>query len=126
MKQCGYCAKEISYQEMYCSKECEEKYTAYFALRAKLQKLLSTVNILGTFLIAIGIFLSPLQDYVGLLMMGVGGLSVGLITLLLPTPTDNFISRFKMEKAVKIVRIFSVVLLAFGAVSLTMAVVNMF
>lgn len=126
MKQCGYCAKEISYQEMYCSKECEAKYTAYFALRAKLQKLLSAVNILGTFLIAIGIFLSPLQDYVGLLLIAVGGLSVGLITLFLPTPTDNFINKFKMEKAVKIVRLFGIVLIVFGAVALTMAVINMF
>ncbi len=126
MKQCGYCAKEISYQEMYCSKECEDKYNGFFALRAKLQKLLSAVNIIGTFLIAIGIFLAPLHDYVGLLMMAVGGLSVGLITLFLPTPTDNFIQKFKMKKAVKIVKIFSFVLLAFGIVTLVLALINIF
>ncbi len=126
MKQCGYCAKEISYQEMYCSKECEEKYNRFFSLRTKLQKLLSAVNILGTFLIAIGIFVAPLHSYAGLLMMAVGGLSVGLITLLLPTPTDNLIQKFKMQKSVKIVKYFSLVLLLFGVVTLVLALIKIF
>ncbi len=123
MKQCCYCAKEISYQEMYCSKECEEAYTGYFALRTKLQKLLAIFNILGTCLIAVGIFLVSIHNFVGLMMMSVGGFSVGFITLFLPTPTDNIIKKFKMKKAVKFVRLFSLVLLAFAVVTLILALI---
>lgn len=125
LKQCGYCAKEISYHDMYCSKECEDAYTSFFTLRAKLQKLLSALNILGTCLIAVGIFVVPMHNFLGLLMMGVGGLSVGGITLFLPTPTDNMIKKMKLKKAIEFVRIFAIVLLVFGAVTLTLAFFNM-
>lgn len=125
MKQCSYCAKEISYHEMYCSKECEEAYTSYFTRRSKLQKLLSALNIFGTCLIGIGIFVVALQNFYGLLMMGVGGLSVGGITLLLPTPTDNMIKKLKLQKAVKLVRIFGIILITFGVVALILAFLNM-
>jgi len=114
MKLCDYCAKEISYHEMYCSAECEEKYTTYYSNRAKLQKLLSTVNILGTCLIAVGIFLYALQNLVGSMMIAVGAVSVGLITVFLPTPTDNQIKKLKLQKAVKYIRYFGFLLLAIG------------
>lgn len=121
MKKCYYCAKEISYHDMYCSKECEEEYTAYFRKRTKLQKLLSSVNITGTFLIAIGIFLYALNNFVGALAVAVGCLSVGLITLFLPTPTDNFIEKFKLKKAVSIIRKFGIVLIVVGIGALVLA-----
>lgn len=110
---------------MYCSKECEDAYTSFFTLRAKLQKLLSALNILGTCLIAVGIFVVPMHNFLGLLMMGVGGLSVGGITLFLPTPTDNMIKKMKLKKAIEFVRIFAIVLLVFGAVTLTLGFFNM-
>lgn len=121
MKKCYYCAKEISYHDMYCSKECEEEYTAYFRKRTKLQKLLSSVNITGTFLIAIGIFLYALNNFVGALAVAVGCLSVGLITLFLPTPTDNFVEKFKLKKAVSIIRKFGIVLIVVGIGALVLA-----
>lgn len=121
MKKCYYCAKEISYHDMYCSKECEEEYTAYFRKRTKLQKLLSSVNITGTFLIAIGIFLYALNNFVGALAVAVGCLAVGLITLFLPTPTDNFIEKFKLKKAVSIIRKFGIVLIVVGIGALVLA-----
>lgn len=121
MKKCGFCAKEISYHEMFCSKDCEDAYNKYFAKRANLQKLLSTANILGTCLIAVSIFVIPLQNFVGLLMMAIGGLAVGLITLLLPTPTDNMVSKHKLQKAIKIVKIFGLILIAFGIGALIFA-----
>ena len=121
MKKCYYCAKEISYHDMYCSKECEEEYTAYFRKRTKLQKLLSSVNITGPFLIAIGIFLYALNNFVGALAVAVGCLSVGLITLFLPTPTDNFIEKFKLKKAVSIIKKFGIVLIVVGIGALVLA-----
>lgn len=121
MKKCNFCAKEISYHEMFCSKDCEDSYNKYFAKRAKLQKLLSTGNILGTCMIAVSIFLIPLQNFVGLLMMAIGGFSVGLITLLLPTPTDNMVNKHKLQKAINIVKILGVILIAFGLTALILA-----
>lgn len=124
MKQCNFCAKEISYHEMFCSNNCENAYNNYFAKRAKLQKLLSTVNILGTCLIGVGIFVVALQNFVGLLMMAVGGISVGLITLLLPTPTDNMVKKQKLQKAIKFVRIVGIIVLAFGIAALILAFIK--
>ena len=122
MKQCDYCAKEISYHEMYCSKECEDNYTAYFAKRAKLQKLLSALNILGTCSIGVGIFLYALHNIVGSMMIALGALAVGLITTFLPTPTDNIIKKFKLKKAVKYTRYFGFLLDALGLTVLIFAI----
>ena len=124
MKKCSFCAKEISYHEMFCGKDCEDAYNKYFAKRANLQKLLSTANILGTCLIAVSIFVIPLQNFVGLLMMALGGFSVGLITLLLPTPTDNMVNKHKLQKAIKIVKIFGLALIVFGLAALILAFIK--
>lgn len=114
MKKCEYCGKEISYHDMHCCDECEKICNSYYAKRTNLQKLLSAFNIIGTCLIAVGIFVFPMQNFVGALMMAAGGLFVGLITLLLPTPTDNMIKKNKLKKAIKIVRILGIVLVCFG------------
>ena len=121
MKKCSYCAKEIGYHEMYCSNECEEKYNSYFTKRTKLQKLLSAVNIVGTCSIALGIFLYAIINVVGTMMVACGALAVGLITILLPTPTDNIIEKHKLEKAVKITRYFGFFLTAVGIGALIFA-----
>lgn len=126
MKKCAYCAKEISYHEMHCSKECEQLCNEYYEKRVKFQKLLSAVNIVGTCSIAIGLFLYALVNVVGASLMAAGGLSVGLITLLLPTPTDNMIEKHKLHKAMKIVRIFGIVLITFGAAALLLAILRYF
>ncbi len=115
MKKCNYCAKEIGYNDMYCCEECEAKNNEYYNTRVKYQKLLSAMNIIGTCSIAIGIFLYALHNAVGAGLCALGGFCVGLITILLPTPTDNMISGMKLKKAVFIVRIVGVILLLFGA-----------
>ncbi len=124
MKKCDYCAKEISYDKMYCSDECEKLCNSYYSKRSNLQKLLSTANIIGTCLIAVGIFVYALNNLVGALMMAVGGFCVGLITVLLPTPTDNMIKKNKLHKAIKFTRIMGIVLLCFGAVCLVWALLK--
>lgn len=114
MKKCEYCAKEISYHEIYCCKECEEKSQKYYDIRVKLQKLMSILNIAGTLLIAFGIFATPLHDFAGPLIMAGGGLTVGILTLILPTPPVNFTEKYKIKKSVNIVRIFGIILIVFG------------
>ena len=121
MKKCYYCAKEIGYHDMYCSKECEDAYESYFRKRGKLQKLLSAVNIIGTCLIAVGIFLYALTNFYGAMAAAIGFLSVGTITVTLPTPTDNIINKFKLKKAVSLIRKFGFVLLVLGVGALVLA-----
>lgn len=124
MKKCGYCAKEISYNDMYCCESCEEQSKLYYEKRSKNQKLLSTMNIIGTCAIAFGIFLYALDNFIGALLLAIGGLSVGIITLVLPTPTDNLIEKFKLEKAVRLVRILGIVLLAFGIAATVLTIIK--
>ncbi|MBE6737932.1 MAG: DUF2116 family Zn-ribbon domain-containing protein [Ruminococcus sp.] len=121
MKTCEYCAKEISYHEMYCSDACEQKHNTYFRKRTKFQKVISIINILGTFSIAIGIFLYALQNLVGSMMIACGALAIGVLTSLLPAPTDNMIKKHKLQKAVKLTRYFGFVLLAIGIGALIFA-----
>lgn len=123
MKKCEYCAKEISYHDLYCCEDCENKATEYFAKRAKLQTLISAVNIVGTCMIAVGIFLFAITNLVGALLMATGSLSVGIMTLLLPCPTDNMIKKNKLKKAMSFVRLFSIVLFAFGIGALIVALI---
>ncbi|MBQ8000254.1 MAG: hypothetical protein IJ298_03445 [Ruminococcus sp.] len=125
MKKCEYCAKEISYHDMYCCEKCKESAEAYYTKRTRLQKIISVLNILGTCLIAVGIFVFAMQNFIGAMMMAVGGLAVGSVTLLLPCPTDNMIKKHKMEKAVKLVRIFGAFLLVFGCAALVLAFFRM-
>lgn len=122
MKKCGYCAKEISYHDMYCCDDCEKLANEYYHKRVKLQKLLSVANIVGTCSIALGIFLYAMTNFVGALCMTLGGFSVGLITILLPTPTENMVTKHKLKKATKIVRIAGFVFLAFGIASLILLI----
>ena len=37
MKKCEYCAKEISYHEMYCCYECQNSANKYYDLKDKFQ-----------------------------------------------------------------------------------------
>ncbi len=114
MKRCQYCAKEISYHEMYCSKECEKLSEEYYHRRVKFQKLISICYITGTCSIALAIFLFPLVNILGAALGIYGGFSTGIITLFLPTATDNIIEKHKILKSMKTVRIFGLILVALG------------
>ncbi|MGN0452597.1 MAG: hypothetical protein ACI4GZ_02220 [Ruminococcus sp.] len=122
MKKCEYCAKEIGYNDMYCSDECEKLAIEYYEKRTKLQKLMSAVNIIGTCFIAVGIFLYAIINFIGAVMMAVGGLSLGIINIVLPTPTDNMINKSKLKKATITVRIIGCVLLLFGICATVLAI----
>ncbi|MBQ3073153.1 MAG: DUF2116 family Zn-ribbon domain-containing protein [Ruminococcus sp.] len=125
MKKCRYCAKEIGYNDYFCSQECENSAENFFRVRSKVQKILSAVNIGGTVLIAVGIFLYALTNVIGAFMVAAGGLSLGVITMFLPSPPDNFIDKFKIKKASLIVRIFGIVLLAFGIAALILGIIKL-
>ncbi len=118
MKQCGYCAKEIGYNDMFCSSECETLSNSHYTVRAKFQKLISALNILGTCAIGIGIFVYALANFVGTVLIVGGAAVTGLLTLIIPTPPDNFTKKYKLKKAVFLTRIFGLVLIVFSVVML--------
>ena len=123
MKRCEYCAKEIGYNDMYCCSECETITNKHYTIRGRYQKLISAANIVGTCSIAIGIFIYALVNSVGMGLIAIGGLVTGLITLLLPTPPETFVKKYKLRKAVKLTRVFSIVLLLFAAAAFVFLII---
>ena len=114
MKKCDYCAKEISYHEMYCCDECRDSSFAFFDKREKFQKLFSVIN--GIFVLGIGIciFLYSFMPQVGLIGGGSCMTILGVMYLFLPFPPEIFIHKQKLKKAIFITRIIAGVILALG------------
>lgn len=116
MKGCEYCNKEISYKEQYCCSECEEKAKQHYALIKEKQKLFSTFNIIGILAIFIGGFLAMMMTLnIGLFCIGGGFIILGILFILLPFCTPEQIKKYKIKKAVKIVKIFGLFILILGA-----------
>ncbi|MBQ3331158.1 MAG: hypothetical protein IJG87_08275 [Ruminococcus sp.] len=114
MKRCEYCAKEISYHEMYCCDECQTSANKYYDLRDKFQKPYAVVN--GVCVIAIGIciFLYSFLRDAG----AIGGFSalliLGLIYFFLPFAPDVMIHKYKLKKSILITKIIAGVVFALG------------
>ena len=124
MKKCSYCAKEISYHEMFCCDECESSYFAFYDKRDKFQKFFSVIN--GIFVLGIGIciFLYSFMPTVGLIGGGSCMTILGVMYLLLPFPPDVFIEKQKLKKAIFITRIIAGVILAIGAAVLIYGIIK--
>lgn len=125
MKKCHYCGKEIDYSEMYCSKDCESNANAYYRNRQKWRIPVNIIYIAGTALFALGVFFSPIFTFWGLLGVAVGGISTGVVTMLLPYPTEEMIKKHKMAKAQKIFRICGLIIATVGVAALIMAIVKL-
>ncbi len=127
MKKCQYCAKEIDYSKMYCSKECEEKASAYYRTRHKWRIPVNITYIASIALIFLGLIFSPtIFSFWGLLGVAVGSISGGVTTILIPSPTEEMIKKHKMVKAQKIFKICGAVMAAVGVAALIMAIVKLF
>lgn len=115
MKGCEYCNKEISYKEQYCCEECEKKAKQHYKLVREKQKLFSALNIIGVLAIFVGGFLSMMLEMgIGLLCIGGGLLLIGSLFIILPFCTPEQIKRYKIEKAVKKVKIYGILILIAG------------
>lgn len=114
MKRCDYCAKEISYDKQYCDEDCQKKAIDYYELNEKYTKLFSVIDIICIFAIPVGFVIFSFADYVGFTMVAFAVAILGLMVVLLPFPTEDMISKFKIEKAVKITRTVGVCLLVLG------------
>ena len=120
MKKCEYCAKEISYHEMYCCDECQNKANRFYELREKFQKPYAVIN--GIFVIAIGIciFLYSFLRDVGALGGSISLIILGIMYFFLPFPPEIMIHKYKLEKSVKITKILAAIIFALGIIVLVL------
>lgn len=117
MKQCEYCAKEISYHEMYCSSECEKKHKNFYQMRNKFSKLFSVINGIFVLLIGICIFGYSFLPEFGI-WGAVGSLTIlGVMYLFLPFPPEAMIHKYKLGKSIRLSRIIATILLILAAVA---------
>ena len=124
MKKCEYCAKEISYHEMYCCDECQNGANRFYDLREKFQKPYAVIN--GIFVIAIGIciFLYSFLRDVGALGAAGSLIILGIMYFFLPFPPDVMIQKYKLKKSIKITKIIAAVIFALGAIVLILYLTN--
>lgn len=124
MKKCEYCAKEISYHEMYCCDDCQDSANAFYEMREKFQKAYGVIN--GVFVIAIGIciFLYSFLPDVGAIGAAAALLILGTMYFFLPFPPEVMIHKYKLKKAVKITKIIACVIFVLGAAVLALYLTN--
>mgnify|MGYP003432437603 FL=1 len=119
LKKCDYCAKEISYFEQYCSEECHGNANKYYETTEKYGKLFSIINMICFFGIPIGIFLFAFLRTAGMIITVASCDILGIMLILLPFPTENMISKYKLKKATKITRIIGLAVIGPGFMFLT-------
>lgn len=114
MKKCDYCAKEISYFEQYCDEDCHANANKFYELREKFEHIFSIINGICVFGIPIGIFIFSFSRTLGMIISTVSFFILGIMLILLPFPTDNMISKYKIKKAVTITRYIGLAVIALG------------
>ena len=116
MKKCEYCGKEISYYDMYCCDECQEKAGKFYDMRDDYGKVFTLLDTIFVFMIPLGIFLGTLTEAIGNSLIVVGLVGLGIMLNLLPFPTESMIRKHQIEKSKKMCRIFGLILVAIGIV----------
>lgn len=116
MKKCEYCGKEISYYDMYCCDECQEKAGKFYDMRDDYGKVFTLLDTIFVFMIPLGIFLGTLTGAIGNSLIVVGLVGLGIMLNLLPFPTESMIRKHQIEKSKKMCRIFGLILVAIGIV----------
>lgn len=114
MKKCDYCGKEITYFEQYCSDECHSKANKFYETEEKYTKLFSVLCAICVLGVGIGIFMFAFLKILGTVIVVSASFILAILLFFLPFPTENMISKFKIEKSVKYVRIISYIVFGFG------------
>lgn len=114
MKKCEYCAKEISYFEQYCNDECHINANKYYEMSEKYGKLFSVINGICVFGIPIGLFVASFSNSIGTIVSVGSCIILGIMLIILPFPTENMISKFKIQKSMKLTRIIGLALIGLG------------
>ena len=114
LKKCDYCAKEITYFEQYCDEECQANANKYYEKIEKFGSVFSVINTICVFGIPVGLFLFTFLKEVGMVISFSSCIILGILILLLPFPTENMVSKYKIKKAVKITRYLGFAVIALG------------
>lgn len=122
LKKCEYCAKEITYHQMYCNDKCQTSANNYYDMRDKIQSIMSIINGVGVMSIGIGIFVFSFLRSVGAYMVAIPLVILGILYLLFPVPADVMIGKYKIEKSVKMTRIIAIALLVLGVIATALAI----
>ena len=107
MKKCDYCAKEISYDDMYCCDECEKLTKQYYERSDRFAKPFSMINVVCLF----GVMAKPFGAGLSIVCCA----ALGILLLLLPFPTESMIKKFKIQKAIRITRYVGLGMMFLGA-----------
>ncbi|WP_176791010.1 MULTISPECIES: hypothetical protein [Ruminococcus] len=114
MKKCEFCGKQISYFDQYCDDECHIKANKFYEKSERFSKVFSIINGICVFGIPVGLFLISFSRSVGLTVALASCIILGIMLIILPFPTENMISKFKIQKAVKITRIIGCAVIFLG------------
>ncbi|MCH5296090.1 MAG: hypothetical protein J1E85_00305 [Ruminococcus sp.] len=117
MKKCDYCAKEITYFEQYCDDDCHANANKFYELRERFEHFFSIINSICVFGIPIGLFVFSFARTLGMIVAVISFLVLGIMLILLPFPTDNMISKYKIKKAVKVTRYIGIGVIVLGIIS---------
>ncbi|MBQ7133664.1 MAG: hypothetical protein IJO20_04120 [Ruminococcus sp.] len=122
MKKCEYCAKEISYHQMYCCDDCQSSANDFYDMRDRITKIMSIINGVCVMSIGIGIFDFSFYREIGAYMVSIPLVILGILYIFFPIPADVMIQKNKILKAVKTTRIIGIILLVLGIISTTVAI----
>nr|WP_294369358.1 hypothetical protein [uncultured Ruminococcus sp.] len=114
MKKCEFCGKQISYFDQYCDDECHIMANKFYEKSERFSKVFSIINGICVFGIPVGLFLISFSRSVGLTVALASCIILGIMLIILPFPTENMISKFKIQKAVKITRIIGCAVIFLG------------
>lgn len=118
MKKCEYCAKEISYHEMYCSDHCQNEANRFYEMREKYQKGYGIINGIFVLVIGICIFLYSFTRAIGAIGGAAALIILGIMYFFLPFPPEIMIHKYKLKKSVFITKILAVIFFLLGIVVL--------
>ncbi|MBE6824078.1 MAG: hypothetical protein E7513_01905 [Ruminococcaceae bacterium] len=122
MKKCEYCAKEISYHQMYCNDECQNGANRFYDMRDMITSIMSVINGICVMSIGIGLFVFSFFKIVGAYMVAIPLLILGILYIFFPVPADVMIQKYKIEKSVKITRYIGIALLILGVLCTVLAI----
>ena len=122
LKKCEYCAKEISYHDIYCCDDCQNKANDFYDMREKITTIMSIINSISVMSIGIGLFVFSFYKEIGAFMVAIPLVILGLLYILFPVPADVMIEKNKIQKAQRITGFIGLVMLILGIIATVFAI----
>ena len=124
MKQCEYCAREIDYSKQYCCDECEKNAKIFFNKEKRSEKIVSAVNCIAFLGIMVSVIIAiAFMPKLGALCCAAFLFIIGIIFAIFPFAPESITKKYKIKKAVVLMRIFA---LLFVIASVILLLVGLF